>query len=66
MRRSTLIAVVLLAFGAMPLAAPPARAAEYGAIAWDNQPANAVGARTNPRRSAPMKQPARPQISLGM
>ena len=35
MRRSTLIAVVLLAFGAMPLAAPPARAAEYGAIAWD-------------------------------
>jgi hypothetical protein len=35
MRRSTLIAVVLPAFGAMLLAAPPARAAEYGAIAWD-------------------------------
>jgi hypothetical protein len=35
MRRSTLIAVVLPAFGAMLLAAPPARGAEYGAIAWD-------------------------------
>jgi len=35
MRRSTLIAVVLPAFGATLLAAPPARAAEYGAIAWD-------------------------------
>jgi len=35
MRRSTMIAVVLPAFGAMLLAAPPARAAEYGAIAVD-------------------------------
>jgi len=35
MRRSTLIAVVLPAFVATLLAAPPARAAEYGAIAWD-------------------------------
>ena len=35
MRRSTLIAVMLLGFGATLLAAPPARAAEYGAIAWD-------------------------------
>jgi hypothetical protein len=35
MRRSTLIAAVLPAFGAILLAAPPARAAEYGAIAWD-------------------------------
>jgi hypothetical protein len=35
MRRSTVIAVVVPAFGAMLLAAPPARAAEYGAIAWD-------------------------------
>jgi hypothetical protein len=37
MRRSTLIAVVLLAFGAILLAALPALAAEYGAIAWDRQ-----------------------------
>ena len=37
MRRSTLTAVVLLAFGAMLLAALPAPAAEYGAIAWDRQ-----------------------------
>jgi len=37
MRRSTLIAVVLPAFVATLLAAPPARAAEYGAIAWDKQ-----------------------------
>jgi uncharacterized protein DUF4189 len=35
MRRSTLIAVVLLAFGSTLLATPPAWAAEYGAIAWD-------------------------------
>jgi Domain of unknown function (DUF4189) len=35
MRRSTLIAVMLLGFGSLLLAAPPARAAEYGAIAWD-------------------------------
>jgi Domain of unknown function (DUF4189) len=35
MRRSTLIAVVLPAFGVILLAAPPACAAEYGAIAWD-------------------------------
>jgi hypothetical protein len=35
MRRSTLIAVVLPAFGVILLAPPPARAAEYGAIAWD-------------------------------
>jgi hypothetical protein len=35
MRRSSLIAVVLLAFGSTLLATPPARAAEYGAIAWD-------------------------------
>jgi serine/threonine-protein kinase len=37
MRRSTLIAVVLLAFGVMPFAALPVSAAEYGAIAWDKQ-----------------------------
>ena len=37
MRRSTLIALALAAFGSMVLAAPPARAAEYGAIAWDRQ-----------------------------
>jgi hypothetical protein len=36
-RRSTLIALVLLIFGSTLLAALPARAAEYGAIAWDNQ-----------------------------
>jgi hypothetical protein len=35
MRRSSTIAVVVPAFGAMLLAAPPARAAEYGAIAVD-------------------------------
>jgi hypothetical protein len=37
MGRSTLIAVVLPVFAAMLLAALPARAAEYGAIAWDKQ-----------------------------
>ena len=37
MRRSTLIALVLLAFGPMLFAALPARAAEFGAIAWDKQ-----------------------------
>jgi serine/threonine-protein kinase len=37
MRRSALIAVALSALGATLLAAPPARAAEYGAIAWDRQ-----------------------------
>jgi hypothetical protein len=37
MRRSTVIAIVLPAFGAMLLAAQPARAAEYGAIAWDKE-----------------------------
>jgi hypothetical protein len=37
MRRSTLIALALAAFGSMVLAALPARAAEYGAIAWDRQ-----------------------------
>jgi hypothetical protein len=36
-RRSTLIAVVLLPFGAILLAALPACAAEFGAIAWDKQ-----------------------------
>jgi len=35
MGRSTLIAVVLLGCSAVLLAGPPARAAEYGAIAWD-------------------------------
>jgi hypothetical protein len=35
MHRSTLIAAVLLAFSSTLLATPPARAAEYGAIAWD-------------------------------
>jgi hypothetical protein len=37
MRRSTLIAVVSAALGAMVFAARPAGAAEYGAIAWDKQ-----------------------------
>ena len=37
MRRSTSIAVVLLAFGSLLFAALPARAAEYGAIAYDKQ-----------------------------
>ncbi len=37
MRRSTLIAVMLPAVGAALLAALPAHAAEYGAIAWDKQ-----------------------------
>src|SRR3954470_2357896 len=37
MRRATLISAVLLAFGSTLLAALPARAAEYGAIAWDKQ-----------------------------
>ena len=37
MRRSTLLAVMLPAFGATLLTALPARAAEYGAIAWDKQ-----------------------------
>ena len=37
MRRSTLFAVVLLALGSTLLATLPARAAEYGAIAWDRQ-----------------------------
>ena len=37
MRRSILIAVMLLALGSTLLATLPARAAEYGAIAWDRQ-----------------------------
>src|SRR5215813_11155717 len=37
MRRSILIALMLLASGSTLLTALPARAAEYGAIAWDNQ-----------------------------
>ena len=37
MHRSTVIAIVLPALGAMLLAAQPARAAEYGAIAWDKE-----------------------------